>query len=797
MIKNYLKTAFRNILKKKSFSAINIIGLAIGMCVSLLMLLFVWNEVTYDRFNDNSENIYRVALSIDAQGRKLEIASIPAPMGPGLVDNFPEVIRVGRLRNRGDAVISYEDKLIDESKIMYADSGIFDIFSIEVLRGNPDTFLDAPYQLVLTEEMAEKYFGSEDPLNKALKFDNEYIYTVSGVVKKMPENSHFKFNMLCSLLTLNRQGEPLDSWGGFNFPTYIELQPGSFNETLNEKYLSYLMANLPEMVKEMDLKIDLSLQPLASIHLNPMAEGELEPGGNITFIWILATIAFFVLLIACINFMNLSTAQSVHRAKEVGMRKVLGARRGKLIGQFLGETVLLSFLSFVLSMVLVQIFLPVFNQLTGKELVFNPFLNWTVTLGFIGITGVVGLLAGTYPAFFLSAYSPLDVFRSQFKAGRGHRFFRNGLVTFQFVISIALIVCTLVVFNQMSYVIKYDLGFDKEQVLTMSYRGQLSTQREVFKSRVLEIPAVLNATNSNTVPGIGSNETFFAFEGFNQEKPKVYPYTEADEDYLDTLGIELAQGRFFSKEFPGDNKSIVINEMLAREVGWAEPLGKIVRMTDIIDEKLVEVPHTVIGVIKDFHFESLRSEIRGFLIMLSPNRGRLSVKVRPENVSGTIRSIEKVWSEMSPAYPFDYSFLDERFDIAYRTEQRMGKIFLAFALITIFVACLGLFGLASFTAEQRTKEIGIRKVLGATVPSVILLLSRQFTKWVLLANVIAWPVAFFAMRSWLQNFAYRIDIGIWIFILSGIMALGIALLSVSAKALKAANANPVKSLRYE
>ena len=676
MIKNYLKTAFRNILKKKSFSAINIIGLAIGMCVSLLMLLFVWNEVTYDRFNDNSENIYRVALSIDAQGRKLEIASIPAPMGPGLVDNFPEVIRVGRLRNRGDAVISYEDKLIDESKIMYADSGIFDLFSIEVLRGDPDTFLDAPYQLVLTEEMAEKYFGSEDPLNKGLKFDNEYVYTVSGVVKKMPENSHFKFNMLCSLPTLNRQNEPLDSWGGFNFPTYIELQPGSFNETLNEKYLSYLVANLPEMVKEMDLKIDLSLQPLSSIHLNPMAEGELEPGGNITFIWILATIAFFVLLIACINFMNLSTAQSVHRAKEVGMRKVLGARRGKLIRQFLGETVLLSFLSFVLSMVLVQIFLPVFNQLTGKELVFNPFLNWTVTLGFIGITGVVGLLAGTYPAFFLSSYSPLDVFRSQFKAGRGHRFFRNGLVTFQFVISIALIICTLVVFNQMRYVKKYDLGFDKEQVLTMSYRGQLPTQREVFKSRILEIPAVISATNSNTVPGIGSNETFFAFEGFNQEKPKVYPYTDADEDYLETLGIELSDGRFFSKEFLSDDKSIVINETLAREVGWEEPLGKIVRMTDIVDDKMIEVPYTVVGVIKDFHFDSLREKIRGFLIMLSPNRGRISVKVLPENVSGVIGSIEKIWSEMSPAYPFDYSFLDERLTASTGPSSAWAKYFL-------------------------------------------------------------------------------------------------------------------------
>jgi len=705
MFKNYLKTALRNLWKKKSFSAINIIGLAIGMSVSILMLLFVWNEVTYDRFNEDSQNIYRIALNIDAQGRILNIPSIPPPMGPALMDNFPEVTQIGRLRTTGEALISYEDQLIEESGIIYADTGIFKIFSIEVVRGNPEIFLEAPFNLVITEEMAEKYFGQDDPMGKTLKFDNEHVYTVTGVVKKMPENSHFKFNMLPSLPTLDRTGEPLDSWMGFNFTTYFKLQQNASTEGLSEKFYTLLMDNMPEQIRQLDIKIDLYLQPLTSIHLHSHTEGEMEPGGNIAYIWIMTTIALFILLIACINFMNLSTAQSVHRAKEVGMRKVLGAQRGKLISQFLGETMLLSFISFLLSLILIQILLPAFNQLSGKELVFNPFQDWLMTLGLIGITLIVGLLAGTYPAFFLSAYSQLDVFRSQFKAGRGHRFFRNGLVTFQFVISIALICSTFLVSFQMRYVKKYDLGFEKEQVMVIHFRGQLGNQRDVFKSKVLEVPGVLNASLSNTVPGMGRNETFFAFEGFNQGKPKVYPNTETDEDHLETLGMELSAGRYFSREFPGDNKAVVLNESLVEEVGWDDALGKIVRMTDMIDDEFVEVPYTVIGVVKDFHFESLREKIRGFVMRLSTNGGRLSAKIHTENVPGTIRSIEKIWNEMSPAYPFEYSFLDDAFDRMYSAEQRIGKIFLAFALITIFVACLGLFGLASFMAEQRTKEM--------------------------------------------------------------------------------------------
>jgi putative ABC transport system permease protein len=799
MFKNYLKTAIRNLWKKKSFSLINIVGLALGIAVSLLMLLYVFNELTYDRFNKNSDNIYRIALNLEAQGLSMSIPGSPAPFGPALAEQYPEVLRIGRLRSTGGRIISYEDKIFDESRIYYADPGIFDIFTITVLRGDEKTFLEAPFSVVLTEEMAEKYFGSEEALGKTLRWNDEDVYTVTGLVKKMPENSHFKFNMLASLSSLGGTFDDPMSWMGFNFTTYLLLQDSVSLDGLDQKYYTFLMDNMPEQIKQLDVKMELFLQALKSIHLHSHLEGEMEPVGNVAYIWILTTIAFFILLIACINFMNLSTAQSARRAKEVGMRKVLGANRRKLISQFLGESLLLGLFSLFFALLLVRALLPVFNKLVLKELTFNPLQNWWMLTGILMITLVVGLLSGAYPALFLSSFMPMDVFRSRFKAGKGHRFFRNGLVTFQYVVSIALICCTFFVFSQLRYVKHYALGFDKEQVLVMSLRGQLSSQAETFKAEILRLSGVSRASCSSTLPAFGRSETYFAFEGYNQEQPQVLPYVEADEDHLDTLGIELAAGRNFSSEYPSDKKAVLLNETLVRQIGWEDPIGKVVNMTDIVeeDQSFIQVPYTVIGVIKDFHFDSLREKIRGYVIKMPGQVGRIAVKIRPESIAETIRSIEEIWKRMNPAYPFDYSFLDEAFDRQYRSEQRIGNIFFAFSLIAIFVACLGLFGLASFTTEQRTKEIGIRKVLGASVPNVVALLSKDFTKWVILANLIAWPIAYYAMLTWLKNFAYRISLGVWVFVLSGLIALGIALLTVSVKSLKAATSNPIDSLRYE
>jgi putative ABC transport system permease protein len=801
MLRNYLKTALRNLWKRKSFSLINIVGLAIGMAVSFLILLYVLNEVTYDRFHENYGNIYRIATKLDAQGRHFEVASVPAPLGPALVDQFPEVVRAARLQEFGTRIISCEEKLYEESRIFHADPDLFNVFTISVVRGNPENWLQAPLQMVITEEMAEKYFGDEDPLGKTLKVDNNYTYTITGVVKKMPENSHFKFNMIGSLSTLEQIRRDLNMWIGFNYATYILLEGNPSLPEITQKYNDLLMANIPDQFKQLGAEVEIFLQLMGSIHLNSQLEGELEPPGNPAFIRILTTIAVFILLIACINFMNLSTAQSSRRAKEVGMRKVLGAHRGKLIGQFLGESLLLSFISLVIAIILIFVLLPVFNQLVSKDLVFHPLQNGIILLGLIGITVLAGLLAGVYPAFFLSAFVPLEVLKSRFKAGKGHRFFRNGLVSLQYVISITLIISTFVIFYQLHHVKNRDLGFDKEQVVVISLRGEVNQKYDVFKNEILRLPGVAGAACSSTVPSRGRSETMFSFEGVDQKK-QVFPVMEIDSDYLETMGMELTAGRNFSVDHPSDNKAMILNETLVQHLGWDEPLGKIVSMTELADEDnpqkgFIEVPYTVVGVVKDFHFESLHEKIRGHLMKMSGQVNRISVKLRPGTISGTLQSIENIWRQLEPAHPFSYVFLDDSFDRLYRSEQRMGQIFISFTLMAIFISCLGLFGLASFTADQRTKEIGIRKVLGASVSNVVVLLSRDFTKWVILANVVAWPVAYLVMNKWLQNFAYRISLAIWMFILSGAIALIIAILTVSTKALKAAVSDPVDSLRYE
>jgi putative ABC transport system permease protein len=799
MFRNYLKTAIRNLKKRKSFSLINIIGLAIGMAISFLMLLYVVNEVTYDRFNENSQNIYRYAAKLEVQERELNIASMPAPFAPALLEQFPEIKSAARIRTESPDIISIDEEIYEERRIHYADSGLFDIFTIKILEGNPEKMLDAPFSLVITDEMAEKYFKGEDPLGRTIKFDDQHVFTITGVVQKMPENSHFKFNMLASLSSLDKIRGDLDLWMGFNYHTYIELETGTPVEVLKDKTYELLMSRQPPQFQALGVKMEISLQPLTSIHLHSHTEGELESPGNPAYIRILLIIALFILIIACINFMNLSTAQSVHRANEVGMRKVLGSHRAKLISQFLGESLLLSFISLVIAALLIQFLLPVFNNLVFKNLTFNPFQDWMITLGFLGITIFVGLMAGAYPALFLSSFLPIDVLKSKLRARKGHRFFRNGLVSFQYIISIALICCTFVIFLQIRHVKNYNLGFDKERVVVIQLHGQQIRQNiAVLKNELLKLPNVVNAAVSSLAPGMGRSETIFSFEEKGEDYKPVLPFMDVDEDYIETMDMQIVQGRNFSKDIPSDNRAMIINETLLKHLGWEDPLGKMIKMTDVDENRnFIEVPYTVIGVIRDFHFESLHQELRGQLMRLPGEESRISVKLRPENISGTIAQMENVWKGLEPNNPMEYSFLDDAFDRLYRNEERLGKIFIYFSLITVFIACLGLFGLASFAAEQRTKEIGIRKVLGASVPNVVLLLSRDFTKWVILANAMAWPIAYFSMSKWLQSFAYRMNFGVWIFILSGAIALITALFSVITKAVKAASADPVNSLRYE
>ena len=797
MWRNYLKVSFRNLRKNKSFSLINIAGLAIGLAVSFSIFLYVVNEVTYDRFNEKSDRIYRFATSMDIQDRHFEIAEMPIPFGPALAEEFPEVKNFTRIWEAGTTIISREKRLFKETDIYYVDPGFFKMFTVSKISGNPETFLNAPFKVVITEEMAEKYFGEENPVGEILEWDQSHQFTVTGVVKKMPENSHFKFNMLGSMSTLESMGRNLNDWMGFSICTYLELSDNVQTKGLENKYYEFLWSHVPDQIKNLGVKINLSLQPLTKIHLYSHLEEELEPPGNLVFIRIFTAIALFILLIACINFINLSTARSAKRAREVGMRKVLGAHRSRLAAKFLGESVILSIISLAAAAVLISLWLPLFNRLIVKELTFHPFQDWSIGLGMLGITLLVAVLAGAYPALYLSSFGPLEAIKSRLRAGRGHKFFRSGLVSLQYIISIVLICCTIIVFTQLNHVKNYNLGFNQERMAVIYLQGQIREKNHVFKNNLLSIPGVVKAAGSKDMMGMGSSETYFQFEGHPKEDKQVLPHMDIDEDFLDTFDMKLLTGRNFSRDFSTDSKAVILNETLVRQLGWENPVGKTVKMTEMENREFVEVPYTVIGVVSDFHFESLHQKIRGHILRFTDDFYLVSVKLRPESISTTLSRIENTWKELESQHPFNYSFLDDTFNRFYRTEQRLGEIFMAFALITIFIACLGLFGLASFSTEQRTKEIGIRKVLGASASRIVLLLSRDFTRWVIFANVIAWPTSYLVMRSWLSNFAYRIDLSLWIFIISGFLALFIALVTVSFRTFKAASINPADSLRYE
>ncbi|MDH4197808.1 MAG: ABC transporter permease, partial [Candidatus Aminicenantes bacterium] len=724
------------------------------------------------------------------------VPGVPAPLGPALAAEFPEVAQTTRLMNRSVGIVTVGDQLFEEASALYAEPSFFDVFTVSVISGDPKTMLAAPLSLVLTDETAKKWFGAADPVGKTVRVGPKETFTITGVVKKMPVNSHLKFSVLASLETLRKTRGDFDSWMGFNYMTYVRLAGKPSPQALAKKYQDFLLAKIPDQIKQLVQELTLSLQPLTRIHLSSHLEGELEPPGNPAFIRLLATIALFILLIACINFINLSTAHAGRRAKEVGMRKVLGAERRRLVAQFLGESVIISFGSLVLAAGLVILLLPVFNRLLARELSLNLLPGGGFLLALGGITFLAGLGAGVYPALYMSSFGPLEALRARFKAGRSHGYLRNGLVTLQYVISIGLIFSVLVISSQLRYVKNFDLGYNTDQVIEIPLRGRVIGEVQAFKNEVLGLPGVLRAAGSSRFGT--TNETLFSFEGGGADKP-VLPVMSVDPDLLGTLEIGLAAGRNFSTDRPADSKAMIINETLARQVGWKDPLGKTVKMTDVDDKQnFIEVPYTVIGVVRDFHFTSLHEKIRGQLLRMSKEEiGALYVKVRAQGIAETLKSIENVWRRMEPAYPFRSNFLDDAFDLTYRAEIRMGRMFIGLTLVAVFVACLGLLGLASYTAERRTKEIGIRKVLGASVPNVLVLLGREFTRWVLLANAVAWPVAYLAMDRWLRAFAYRITIGPGIFLASGVIALGVALLTISARTVRAASANPVQSLRYE
>ena len=807
MLKSYLLIALRNLRKHKFYAFLNVAGLALGVTCCLLITLYVLDELSYDRFHAKADRIYRLNADVKFGGQEQRMAVTSDPMGFTLVKDYPQVEQAVRFRNQGGSLVQKGDQRFKEERVIFVDSTLFDVFTLPMIAGDPRKALAQPNSVVITETTARKYFGTANALGKVLRFDSRNDYQVTAVIRDLPANSHFRFDFFLSMQNLaeSKQG----NWVSHNFNTYVVLRKDADPRQLEARFPEVIRKYVGPVVKQL-LNINsidefertgnfirYSLLPLTDIHLRSDREGELSANGNIQYVYIFSAIAGFILLIAGINFMNLATARSASRAKEVGVRKVLGSPQSSLIGQFLTESVLLSVIAFGLATGCAYGLLPYFNQLAVKEMTM-PFLTdpWLIPALLVGAL-LVGLLAGSYPAFFLSAFRPIRVLKGDVSRGSGSGRLRSGLVVFQFTASIILIVGTVVVYNQLDYIRNKKLGFNKEQVLIVEDAYALGNA-ESFKNEVLRLPGIVGGTVTGylPIPSWRSDNPFFPEGVIQPEKAVSMQYWGVDHDYVKTLGMEITQGRDFSRQLLTDSSAVILNEAAAKLFGYREPVGKRVSTFRNINTKEIQT-FTVIGVVKDFHFESLRQNIGALCLVLGRNNGSVAFRLKAEDAAPTLAAVEGQWKKMAAGQPFSYEFLDEEFDAMYRTEQRVGKIAVSFSGLAIVIACLGLFGLAAFTAEQRTKEIGIRKVLGATITSIVAMLSKDFLRLVLIANGLAWPLAWWAMNRWLQDFAYRVDIGGSVFAVAGAVALLIALLTVSFTAVKAALANPVKSLRNE
>ncbi len=807
MIKNYFKTAVRNLLLHKGYSLINIAGLAIGMACCLLILMFVNNELSYDRYHENADRIYRVVSEIKFGGRHFKLAVLPPAAAGTFVKELPEVKDAVRFRNRGSYIIKFADKSFKENRLIFSEPSFFNIFSIPLLAGNVKTALKNPYSIVLSKRSAEKYFGQENPVGKILKLDNERDYRITGIYDNIPATSHFHFDFIASINSIEEFD--VTDWLRDNFQTYLLLRENADAKALQAKFPQIIKKyfgveiekvtgkSLDEMIKSGYVSITYRMQPLTDIHLYSNLTAELEPNSDIKYVYIFSAIAFFILIIASINFMNLATARSAVRAREVGIRKVLGSERRQLVVQFLTESILLSLLSMVIALLLIHLLLPYFNQLSGKELAFADSYHFITLLSMFGITLFTGIIAGFYPAIIISSFRPVAVLKGQLRSGSKSTLMRRSLVVFQFSAAIVLIIGTLVVINQMNFIQSKKLGFNKEHVLILENAYLLENQAKAFKNEMLKNPHILRATISGylPVPSIRSNNAIFPEGEIPDERSTSVQNWEIDYDYIDTMGMKIIAGRNFSKDFSTDTSAVIINQKLAKFFGWADPIGK--RLGTLVSRKGETKIFTVIGVVEDFHFQSLRNNIEPLVLYLKDNKDLMSFRLKGENIAGVIHALRQAWDKFIPGQPFEYTFMDDSFKTVYQGELRLSKIFGIFATLAIFIGCLGLCGLAAFISEQRTKEIGIRKVLGATVAGIINLLSREFIILVGIANLVAWPIAYLIMDKWLQGFAYKASLSPWIFVISSILSLGIALLTTSFLAVKAAVADPVKSIKYE
>ena len=810
MFRNYFKVALRNIRRQKGYSFINIAGLAIGMACSILIAIFVLYELSFDKHHEKASQIYRIGAQFGPTTDMRGAFTAP-PMAQALLDDLPEIVHAARYspwpRNY---LVSIGEKKFLEKGIKYADASIFDVFSIPFTSGNPKTALSDPFTIVITEDISRKYFGDENPLGKTLRFeDREEDYLVKGVVENCPGNSHFQFDMIASYLS--RKGSRDTGWMGHSLFTYVVLQEGVILSQLEAKFQNFIPKHFgPQFFAQTGTRYEdylkdeknyygYFLEPLLDIHLRSDANENLSIRGRIVYIYVFSIIAIFILLLACINYMNLSTARFSKRSKEVGIRKVLGSVKKQLVFQFIGESILFSFIALVLSILAVKTVLPAFSNLADRQLSFHLFGDVWVLPVLIGYALFVGVLAGSYPAFFLSTCQPVHTIKgSLYKKTHGNLLLRRVLVVLQFSITVFIFLGTFVISSQLRYVRNQKLGFDKEQIVVIPRAFALGRQADAFKQELLKYSSILSLSNTESLPGRHFNPNGHRLEGRPATEEHTLYTMYGDHDFLKLLNLEIEEGRYFSREIPADSISaVVINETAVKELGLKEPIGKRFHREfgDAAEGEFV----TIIGVLKDFHFLSLHYEILPMIIRPLSEREWFytSIKIRPENIKESLGLIEKAWRTFSGGQPFEYSFLDEDFNNLYRAEQRTGKISSIFFFLAIFIACLGLLGLVSFSAHQRTKEIGIRKVLGASISRIIYLLSKEVMILVIVSTIIASPIAYFVMSNWLQNFAFRIKMTVWMFILTALTILFMAILTISYQAIKAACANPADALKYE
>ena len=803
MFKNYFKIAFRNLWRNKGFSAINIFGLAIGLAVCLLITLFVIDELSYDKYNVNADRIYRVTSDFKVNGSVFLDRESPASMAATMVKEYPNIEMAARLKNNGKILVKKDNQTLIEDNSYYADANLFKVFTLPMIAGDPKTALNEPHSLVINENIAIKYFNTLDVIGKTIRIDNTTDYKITGVIKNMPAQSHLHFSFIKAISERADRNET--QWTSENSMTYLVARKGvsqkEIDADLREACKKYAEPELKQFIHttiaDLDQKGDhfrFVTIPLTKINLYSEVTHEREPSGNIQYVYMSIVIAVLILLIACVNFMNLSTARSAGRSKEVGVRKVLGSNRGSLVYQFLVESIVTSFIALAIAWVIASLLLHYFNQLAGKQISLNLLANAWILPALLSATLIIGLIAGAYPAFFMSAFQPIQVLKGKLSAGFKNSFLRNGLVVFQFVTVIVLIVGTLVIYSQLNYIRNKTLGYNREQVMVLQNIYSLGEHSKSFKENVLKLAGVKSATLSGSLPTTINEDTeVYGKDASMSSGQSVGLETwYIDEEYIPTLGMQMADGRNFLKDRLTDSAAVLINQTAATMLGMRQPLNKFLYRNGHRYE--------IVGVVKDFNSGSLRNKIAPIIMNLGVDKRAMTIRIETKNIPALISQLQALYHGADAnmaGQPFNYSFMDDDFNHLYQSEQNTGKIFMSFAFFAILIACLGLFGLVTYAAEQRTKEIGIRKVLGATVTNIVTMLSNDFLKLVGISAIIAFPLAWWAMSRWLQDFAYRTNISWWVFAIAALLAVVITISTVSFRAIKAALMNPVRSLKTE